>query len=280
MKSVIFFNPYKEGIFEKLEKLVKILRDLKIQPFIPLDECLNVKNIPVCNDLKMADIYFTLGGDGTLLSIIQKDINFDIPIIPINMGFLGFLAYYDIENVKEILVKFLNHEFSLERRYILKVDLKRKNKIFKTFLALNDVVVSKNAMSKIISLSIFTGNCYINSYRSDGIIVATPTGSTAHSLSAGGPIVYPEEKVFIITPICPHTLSNRPLILPWNHKIKIKYLSDKPMCSAALTVDGQIGIELEKDDEICIYNSNMFLKIIAVDVDYFNILRKKLNWGI
>lgn len=279
MKCVIFLNPSKPNIIPRLHELTNQLETLNFEWM--LDGTLPasfVENYPSTTDFCHSDYYITLGGDGTLLGILRKKINFSVPIIPINVGYLGFMAYYNMEQIPELLRVVAEKKYDLEKRGILNIQLVRDNNIIREFRALNDLVLAKSAFSKLISFEIFCDDHYVNCYRADGIIVATPTGSTAHSLSAGGPIVHPREESIILTPICPHTLSNRPILLPWSSRIVIHYLSSLPH-QATITADGQTGSSVLPNDEIMIKRFHKKLRIVSWKVDYYKILRSKLKWG-
>ncbi len=279
MKCIIFLNPRKPNIITRLHELTDTLESYGINWII--DGTLPTEfreNYPTTTDFRHCDYYLTLGGDGTLLSILRKKINFSVPIIPINLGYLGFMAYYSLEQLAPLLEVIAEGKHHIEKRGILEINLLREEKVIRQFRALNDLVMAKSSLSKLITFEIFADEHYVNCYRADGIIIATPTGSTAHSLSAGGPIVHPSKESFILTPICPHTLSNRPILLPWRSKIRIHYLSPLPH-QASITADGQVGNTLLPNDEIMIKRYHKKLRIVSWNVNYYKILRSKLNWG-
>jgi len=222
------------------------------------------------------DFILVLGGDGTLLNTARLAAPQQIPILGINMGYLGFLTEVDLENLIVSLERLVSGEYRLEERMMLCCELKREGKIIDEFLALNDIVVAKGPFSRMILFDTYVNDQYIDTFSADGIIVSTPTGSTAYSLSAGGPIVFPEMELMLITPICPHTLYSRPMVIGVENNIRIvlKSKSEEVM----LTVDGQHGYKLVKQDEIIIKKSPLHTKLVRLNSKTFaDILRNKLR---
>lgn len=222
------------------------------------------------------DLILVLGGDGTLLNTARLAAHHQIPILGVNMGYLGFLTEVDLENLLIALERLAAGEYSLEERMMLRCELKRAGSIVDEFIALNDIVVAKGPFSRMILIDTYVNEQYIDTFSADGIIVSTPTGSTAYSLSAGGPIVFPEMELMLITPICPHTLYSRPMVIGPDNSIRIvlKSESDEVM----LTVDGQHGYKLVKQDEIIIKKSSLHTRLIRLNSKTFaDILRNKLR---
>ena len=225
-----------------------------------------------------SELLLVLGGDGTLLAAARVAAAKDIPILPINMGSLGFLTSFMLDELYPALEDILVGRFTISERVMLHVELHRAGKIIDKQSVLNEVVVNKGALARIIELELSIDNTFVCRYRADGLIVASPTGSTAYSLSAGGPIVHPAVESFIITPICPHTLSDRPVVVRDTSIIDVKLSAGTE--SVFLTLDGQKGIPLQATDHIGISRAAQLLKLIQTPKkSYFEILRNKLKWG-
>jgi NAD+ kinase len=218
------------------------------------------------------------GGDGTLLITLGKIFPLEVPIIGINFGTLGFLVEVAETQKKEAIEKFFLGSLEFTPRMALDIEIFRQGKSIEKLVSLNEATIAreKSIHARVINLTVLVNGVRLNDFRSDGLIIATPTGSTAYSLSAGGPIVQPDMDAFIITPICPHTLSNRPLIIsPCELKIKIQPQERDIFISA----DGRDGLKLNDGDEVIIkkHTSKVFLSV-SLDYDYWNVLRTKLNW--
>jgi len=225
-----------------------------------------------------SDILLVLGGDGTLLAAARVAAARCIPILPINMGSLGFLTSFTVEELYPALEETLAGRSSMSQRVMLKVELLRAGNVLDCQHVLNDAVINKSELARMIELELSIDAAFVCRYRADGLILSTPTGSTAYSLSAGGPIVHPGVESFIITPICPHTLSDRPVVVRDSSCIEVKLAGDAE--SAYLTLDGQKGIPMESDDSVRITRSAECLKLIQPpQKSYFEILRNKLKWG-
>jgi NAD+ kinase len=225
-----------------------------------------------------SQLLIVLGGDGTLLAAAQEAAPRGIPILPINMGSLGFLTTFTLEELYPALEKTLAGQFSLSERVMLQVELDRGGKVIEKRSALNDAVINKGALARIIELELTIDSDFVCRYRADGLIVSTPTGSTAYSLSAGGPIIHPTVESFLITPICPHMLTDRPVVVRDSSSIEMKLCSNTE--SVYLTIDGQKGIPLHAEDCVRISRAQQLLKLIYPPrKSYFEILRSKLKWG-
>lgn len=219
-----------------------------------------------------------LGGDGTLLSVARIPASEKVLIIPVNLGGLGFLTEIRVEEVFTLLEQILSGRYTIDSRMLLEVVLFRNGTPHETHRILNDVVINKGAMARIIDLETTVNGRYLNTFKSDGLIICTPTGSTAYSLSAGGPIIYPSLRCISITPICPHTLTNRPIILPDDSVVQIRLKSEQE--DVFLTMDGQIGIRLQKEDYIEVKKSGSSMSLVKSPFcDYFEVLKEKLRWG-
>jgi NAD+ kinase len=225
-----------------------------------------------------AELVVVLGGDGTLLSAARAVGGREIPIFAVNLGGLGFLTTITLDQLYPELERALNGEQRTIPRRMLHGDLVRAGKTVKSYEALNDVVIAKTEIARMIEVEAYVDSQYLSNYKADGLIVATPTGSTAYSLSAGGPIVFPAVEALCITPVCPHMLTNRPVLVPDTSVIEI-------VCRAAdndafLTVDGQVGELLLQDDHIVCRRSEHSVHLIRPPkMFFFDVLREKLKWG-
>jgi NAD+ kinase len=225
-----------------------------------------------------SDLLLVLGGDGTLLAAARVAAPRGIPILPINMGSLGFLTSFMLEELYPALEDILAGRLIISERVMLHAELQRGDRILDKQTVLNEVVINKGALARMIELELSIDRDFVCRYRADGLIVASPTGSTAYSLSAGGPIVHPSVESFIITPICPHTLSDRPVVVGDNSIIEVKLSAGTE--SVFLTLDGQKGIPLQATDRVRITRAEQLLKLIQTpNKSYFQILRNKLKWG-
>jgi NAD+ kinase len=227
---------------------------------------------------KTADLILVLGGDGTILSTAKKMGGSVTPLLGINLGGLGFLTavrYQDTGQALEIIRK---GGITTERRMMLSAQIVRDGKRAESFDAVNDVVVTKGALARMLNLEVLIDREYLTNYTSDGLIVATPTGSTAHSLSAGGPIVCPDMPALLLTPICPHALGNRPLVMSDTKSVKINIRSNYR--NIFLSIDGQVGAQLKYNDEVIVRTSKQTLHLaMCRGTPYYHILREKLHWG-
>ncbi|HEV3375060.1 MAG TPA: NAD(+)/NADH kinase [Candidatus Acidoferrum sp.] len=225
-----------------------------------------------------SDLLLVLGGDGTLLAAARVAAPSGVPILPINMGSLGFLTSFTLEEMFPALEETLAGRSSISERIMLRVDLHRAGQIIDGQRVLNEAVINKGALARMIELELKIDGAFVCRYRADGLIVASPTGSTAYSLSAGGPIVQPGVESLIITPICPHTLTDRPLVVRDTSSVETSLSGDAE--SVFLTLDGQKGIPMQSGDRVRITRSPERLKLIQPpQKTYFDILRSKLKWG-
>src|SRR5271157_3792249 len=225
-----------------------------------------------------ADLLLVLGGDGTLLAAAREAASRDVPILPVNMGSLGFLTSFTVEELYPALESTLAGKATIEERVLLLVERTHNGELLTQQRVLNDAVVHKGTLARMIELELHINGAFVCRYRADGLIVASPTGSTAYSLSAGGPIVQPGVASILITPICPHTLSDRPVVVQDSSKIEL-YLSQSSD-SVFLTLDGQTGVPMQIGDRVRISRAAERLKLIQPpNKTYFEILRNKLKWG-
>jgi NAD+ kinase len=224
------------------------------------------------------DLIIVLGGDGTLLSAARAIGSREIPLLPVNVGGLGFLTAISVGEIFLELERSLQGEQRIERRKLLNTQVLRDGRVMANYESLNDTVLAKSSLARIIDLDTFVDDQFVCAYKADGLIIATPTGSTAYSLSAGGPIIYPSVPAICLTPICPHMLTNRPVLVPETSVIKA--LSRGPDESVYLTIDGQIGNPLREGDAvICRSSETSLLLIRPPKLSFFDVLREKLKWG-
>jgi NAD+ kinase len=225
-----------------------------------------------------ADLIVVLGGDGTLLGVARLVASKGIPIIGVNLGGLGFLTEVTIREAQAALGRVLAGNYEVDKRIMLEAIIERASEqLAQSYQAFNDVVVGKGPLGRMLDLDVFANRTAFCSYRADGLIVATPTGSTAYALAAGGPIVYPTLGAIVLAPICPHTLSNRPVILPDTYEIEIHVKA--PDHDTTFTVDGQESSQLGPDDVIKIHRGRHAVSLIRSAHPYFEIWRDKLHWG-
>lgn len=225
-----------------------------------------------------ADVAVVLGGDGTLLSVARLVGQKGLPIVGVNLGTLGFLTTVPLEQLYPTMETVLSGQYKVQERIMLVVSIKRDGKTIAQHHVLNDFVINKGALARIIDLDTYIDGDYLTTFKADGLIVHTPTGSTGYSLSAGGPIVHPTLSCVGITPICPHTLTNRPLILPDTATFEIIIKSETE--DVYLTLDGQVGFLLMPNDVIegKVAEQKMYT-VMSPQEDYYSMLREKLKWG-
>jgi len=223
---------------------------------------------------KEVDLLVSLGGDGTLLGLVRRSYGFDKPVLGINAGNLGFLADIPIDCVEDMVKRLLIGDYRIDERMMIEGYIE-ENGIKKEFYAFNDVVITRPTIAHMIKVDAFIDNDWFNTYRGDGLIISTPTGSTAYNLSLGGPIVYPLSKVFIMTPVAPHSLTQRPLVVPIDFTINLTS-PDKLI----VMIDGQDDYVLHSGNKLVIQGATMSAKLLhKKEHSYFKVLREKLSWG-
>jgi NAD+ kinase len=238
-------------------------------------------NIEQVDDERFAaesDLIVVLGGDGTMISTARLVGDSDALVLGINYGSLGYLTDFRIEEMFPALEAIFDGEYEIDRRVMLHAEHWRGEEMLATGRVLNDVVINKAALARIIEIEVSLNGLFVNSFRADGLIVSTPTGSTAYNLSAGGPIIYPSMNAVVLTPICPFTLTNRPIVVPDDAVIELKL--EKENEGVVLTLDGQIGYTMQADDRVRIRKSRTTFNLVhPPNRNYFDVLRNKLKWG-
>lgn len=262
------------GIVAWLDKKgIKTLVDRDVAERIGHPDVIERGNIP-----PDVDLIVVLGGDGTLLSVARQKSTAPTPILGINLGGLGFLTETLKEETFDVLEKVVAGDFETDKRLMLKATVRRAGEVVGESTVLNDVVINKGALARIIDLETYVDSGYLATFNADGLILSTPTGSTAYSLAAGGPIVYPSLDSIVMNPICPHTLTNRPLVLPDSCEIRVILKSANQ--DVHMTLDGQEGMPLEGDDIVEVRRAENHIHLIkSSSKTYFELLRTKLRWG-
>jgi NAD+ kinase len=275
-------KPKKVEIREIVPPLIEWLRARQIEVLIDKETGATIDSTEHCltrNELPChVDLVVVLGGDGTLLATARALNRKPVPILAVNLGGLGFLTVLTRDELYPTLEAVLAGQYRSERRVQLDAEVVRSHEVLSTFLALNDVVLNKGAIARVLDFDAWVDGQFVSTYKADGLIVSTPTGSTAYSLAAGGPVIAPTVSAFIITPICAHTLTNRPIVLPDSVTIEVAVKSQRE--SVYLTVDGQVGIAVRSDDRVRLRKAASYVEIVQpMHTSYFEILRQKLKWG-
>lgn len=223
------------------------------------------------------DLVIVLGGDGTLLSAARVTAAIDVPLLGVNLGSLGFLTEVPLPSLYPMLDAIAAGRAPVEHRSLMHCELLRGDTVRGSYLVFNDAVVNKTALARLNTYDLYIDKTFVSSYRADGIIVATPTGSTAYSLSAGGPVVMPSVQAFVITPVAPHSLTHRPLVVPDSVEIEILLRSEEEV--AYLSLDGRPGLDLRDRDRVRCRRSQHQVNLFRTGSDFFQVLRSKLKWG-
>lgn len=273
-KIAVLYNPEKPQARKTFLKLLNWLKKNQVQPII------NLSN----KKINEAEFAIVLGGDGTILRVARVLSPLGVPILGVNLGHLGFLAETDFKNLFPTLKKALNNELKIEERFMFRVSLFRDNrnnsKPFVTSLALNDCYIHAGSSARIIEIETYLNGDYLATYTGDGLIVSTPTGSTAYSLAASGPIVSPELSVILLTPICPHTLAQRPLLISNKDRLELVIKNFPTDQYILFSLDGQENIKIKKETRILVETAPHMVKLVVNPKrNYYKILRTKLRWG-
>lgn len=278
----LVINMDKENVFNLARDIIDWLEKKGCQVFLNYKECQVLGREDLCYPrgefCENVDCILVLGGDGTLLNTARILAPSGIPLFGVNFGQLGFLTEVEIADVVPSLEKLLAGQFTIEERMMLEAAVSRDGQIINKYICLNDVVITKGAFSRLIYLETFINGEYVETYPADGLIVSTPTGSTAYSLSAGGPLVEPNLELMLITPICPHTLYARPMVVSSEEEIKVHLISNQG--EVMLTLDGQHGISIKQGDEIIVKKSTCKARLLKLrQRTFFKVVREKMKEG-
>ena len=264
-------SPELKEIYLKIKELFQ-KADIEILLEDNSANMISLKGIPLNDLCRKVDFLISVGGDGTLLSVVRKSYKYDKPVLGINLGTLGFLTDISMEQLPSFIKDLKNNIYKIDNRMMVEGSI-NLNK----FVAFNDIVISRKSISSMIKIDGKIDGKHFNSYYGDGVIISTPTGSTAYNLSVGGPIVYPLTEAFIVTPVAPHSLTQRPLVMPADFEIEFKIIDNQ---GAVVIVDGQDIYELEENQSIRIKIAKKKAKMIhRIQRNYFEVLNEKLRWG-
>jgi NAD+ kinase len=223
------------------------------------------------------DLVVVLGGDGTLLSAARITAAIDVPLLGVNLGSLGFLTEVPLQSLYSMLDAIAQGRAPIEQRTLIKVEIHRDGVVRGSYLVFNDAVVNKTPLARLNTYDLYVDKTFVSGYRADGMIIATPTGSTAYSLSAGGPVLMPSVRALVITPVAPHSLTHRPLVVPDSSEIEILLRSEEEV--AYLSLDGQPGLDLRDGDRVRCRRSEHMVSLFRTGTDFFTVLRSKMKWG-
>lgn len=278
----IICKPIRDLVSSVVPPLIAWLRERKIDVFIDQETqaCIDLAAPALARDALGAriELLIVLGGDGTLLSAARALGSHNVPILAVNLGGLGFLTSVTLDELYPLLEQVLAGKHRTSERMMLDAEILRGGQPVERQCALNDAVANKSALARMLDFDVSVDGNHVGRYRADGLIVATPTGSTAYSLAAGGPIIDPQLDAFVITPICPHMLTNRPLVVPDTARIEVDFTpAEEPVY---VTLDGQIGFQLKPKDRVTITKSKSRVALVRPpSKTYFEVLRSKLKWG-
>lgn len=281
-KIGVIVGPQKTEAVAVVRELCAWCQQRGIELFVPADISAQIGCPPLgTQENELPDglgLLVVLGGDGTMLGAARLVGARQIPVLGVNFGWLGYLTEFTLAELFPALDVLLEGGFTVDQRMLLDVIVERAGQPIAHQRALNDAVINKATRARMMELECYVNGLFVNAFRADGMIIASPTGSTAYSLSAGGPIVYPSISAILLTPICPHMLSNRPVIVPGESSVELVFKrTDEEI---VLTIDGQVGIELQLDDRVVVRRSaTAFHLIRPANRNYFEVLRTKLKWG-
>ena len=283
-RIALITNSTAANVKETLNSVIRFLLSLNIE--LELEQNCSLiteyKSLPVVKDAELganSDLVIAIGGDGTMLKATHLACRHNIPLLGINRGRLGFLADIPADNFQQHIEDILAGNFAEDERFLLHSEAYHNGKKLRQMDALNDVILHKWNTERLVEFETYVDDTFVHRQRSDGIIVSTPTGSTAYALSGGGPILYPSLNALVLVPICPHSLTNRPLVINANSVVEI-VVGNRDIDHARLTCDSEIVLELEPGDRVMIKKKNQTIRLIhPAGHDHFSILRAKLNWG-
>ncbi|MBC7766173.1 MAG: NAD(+)/NADH kinase [Hyphomonadaceae bacterium] len=274
----IIANHKKDHQYDTTKLLIQKLMAHGVQVRIDQEIADSIRMPQLASDKLFDDLtaVISLGGDGTLLGVARDAAAFGTPILGVNLGNLGFMTEIETTEIDAAIEKLISGDFTLEPRMMLKAELIREGKCIQSYTALNDIGVSRGALSRIVNFRIAIGDKFVDDYAADGLLVSTPTGSTAYSLSAGGPIVDPSMQLILVTPICPHSLHARAMVLPPQEAISV--IIEGSYHDAMLTVDGQLGFHIQADDIVKVQKSPEVTHLVRIyPYDFYTILRNKIK---
>lgn len=275
-------KPIKKVVCAVVPPLLAWLHERKIETLVDKETqaCIDAGTSGMDRETlgEKVDLLMVLGGDGTLLAAARALRGHNVPILAVNLGALGFLTSVTLDELYPVLEQVLAGKHRTSERMMLEATIWRGGEVGEPHPALNDAVVNKSAMARMLDFDVYVDKNHVGRYRADGLIVASPTGSTAYSLAAGGPIVHPQLDALVITPICPHMLTNRPLVVSGSAQVEVDFsVAEEPVY---LTLDGQTGVQLGPNDRVAVTKSEHKVKLVRpTDKSYFEILRSKLRWG-
>jgi NAD+ kinase len=276
-KIGVILRPSTPEIIDSYIFLENTFKKYEIEVLLEKDSAtmINKEGIEFSKLGKFCDAFVTLGGDGTLIATVRKSFDFDIPILGVHAGNLGFLADLSMSELDSFVQKIVNNDYKLDQRAVLEAIVTKNGEEVKMY-AFNDIVLTRTRVSNMIHIETLVDSKAFNTYYGDGVIVSTPTGSTAYNLSAGGPVLFPMTNVFALTPICPHSLTQRPVVLPGRFAIEMKTSEER----ALIIIDGQDMHELGLGESVHIKLATKTVKLIRKEeYNYFNVLKEKLGWG-
>ena len=284
MKNIgLFCKQHSSANKKVVSRLAQWLRERGCNLFMDTDTAELIGETTVYSQEEIptrSDLIIVLGGDGTLLNVARITHPHGVPILGVNLGSLGFLTETTQEDLYPTLQSVLNGECEIEHRMLLNASLWRNESKLCDFNVLNDIVINKGALAQIVNLTVLVNDQPMTSYRADGLIIATPTGSTAYSLSAGGPIIHPSMHALVLCPICPFALTNRPIVVPDTSRIKVKLSKRHEDEDVRITLDGKLGYAMESGDILKAEKALVSVKLVqAPGKNYYQTLRKKLHWG-
>ncbi|MGE4498461.1 MAG: NAD(+)/NADH kinase [Deferribacterales bacterium] len=281
MKTIsIVAKPHGEKVRQTLEKVCAFLAGKGVRVLFEEKAAAVMGTAPADDDeiREKSDLIVVLGGDGTLISAARLLGAAETPVLGVNLGRLGFLTETRVDDVVSALDDFLNDDYRIEKRMKLHCHLEEEGERTLEIEVLNDVVINKSDLARIIEMEVYINGDFVNRYRADGLIISTPTGSTAYNLAAGGPIVHPETETIIISPICPHALTNRPIVISDNSNITIKLRSWDE--NVSITYDGQVWRSIDPKMTITVKKAKSpTVLVVPKDKNYYSLLREKLGWG-
>lgn len=271
-----------DNLSETVKNVLEVLAKYDICPMAEKETVerfnLDIPYFSATDMRRMADFVIVLGGDGTLLYTARMFRLVEIPILAFNLGHLGFIIELDIVDFENVICDTINNKITVKRRMKLTSAIYEDNQLVFEEESLNEVVINKGAPSRMLELSIYIDGVFVAKYRSDGLIISTPTGSTGYTISAGGPIVHPDLDMIILSPICPHALNMRPIVIPHSSSVEVRVVS--PGSESFITFDGQIVKPFKNNHKIVVKKSPVYANIVSKPGrDYYSVLRDKLGWG-